>query len=94
VGGSFAQTTGKRPRTWTTTTIWGRKQDVRLFVSKRSIRRVSVATTRASISFPGRTRAPAETRHRYPGDPDSLFCKADVLYFVVRRVKSYQFLVK
>jgi hypothetical protein len=32
-------------------------QDVRLFVSKRSIKRVSIATTRASISFPGRTRS-------------------------------------
>jgi len=30
---------------------------VRLFVSKRSIKRVSIATTRASISFPGRTRS-------------------------------------
>ena len=52
-GESFAPATGKRPRTK------GERgtQDVRLFVSKRSIKRVSIATTRASISFPGRTRS-------------------------------------
>jgi hypothetical protein len=35
----------------------GGNQDVRLFVSKRSIKQVSIARTRASLSFPGRTRS-------------------------------------
>jgi hypothetical protein len=54
-GESFARTTGKRPRT---KDDWGTgNQDVRLFVPKRLIKRVSIATATGKHFFPGRTRS-------------------------------------
>jgi hypothetical protein len=64
-------------------TIGGRgNQDVRLFASKRSIKRVSIATTRASISFPGRTRS-IETKPL--ATDESEFNAIDIEFFVVKK---------